>query len=269
MTRRVLAIGAGSFICKAFVQAVPAGWAVTGVSHDQWAAEALNTFETVINFALDPAMRHGDYDANKDIDLAIARACAKAETHFVMLSSRKVYGLTDGSPSTEDSPLAPADAYGRNKLRSEDAVRDVLGDRATILRLSNVFGFEPGRTSFFGIAGKGLVEDGQITLDVSPFVARDFLSVEDCAVMIWQVVAARAFGVFNLGRGNAVAIGQIALWLIEGFGAGRLVVSSPREYDPFVLDIFRFQERCGPFRHSSLREQCIKIGARLQSTCLF
>ena len=47
---------------------------------------------------------------------------------------------------------------------------------------------------------------------------------------------APARGVLNLGSGVALPVGRLALWLIEGFGRGRLVVESPEERDSFVLD---------------------------------
>ena len=47
-------------------------------------------------------------------------------------------------PLAETAPTGPSDAYGRHKLAVEHALRELLGERLTVLRLANVFGYERG-----------------------------------------------------------------------------------------------------------------------------
>jgi dTDP-4-dehydrorhamnose reductase/UDP-glucose 4-epimerase len=149
---------------------------------------------------------------------------------------------------------------------TEQAVQGMLGDRCTILRVSNVFDFEPGRHTFFGIALRTLKEEGRIVLDVSPYVRRDFVHAEDFASMLFRVIDRVPGGILNLGSGQAIEVGRIALWLLEGFGAGQLLVLTPEERDQFELDITRFESLFGPVEpKKDIRTRCLEIGRRLRS----
>ena len=97
-----------------------------------------------------------------------------------MLSSRKVYAPS-AAPLAETAPTGPSDAYGRNKLAVEDALRDLLGERLTVLRLANIFGYErsPAATTFVSISLDRLAREGRIHYAMSPFVERDFSAGRD------------------------------------------------------------------------------------------
>jgi nucleoside-diphosphate-sugar epimerase len=64
---------------------------------------------------------------NVDGARQVASAAAEAGVRrFVFVSSVKVHGeASHDAPLTADSPLAPADAYGRSKAEAEDALREV------------------------------------------------------------------------------------------------------------------------------------------------
>lgn len=70
---------------------------------------------------------------------AIARACALRSLPVVYLSTDYVFDGTGIQPFRPDHPTAPLGAYGRTKLRGEEAVRAAGGAHATILRTSWVF----------------------------------------------------------------------------------------------------------------------------------
>jgi dTDP-4-dehydrorhamnose reductase/UDP-glucose 4-epimerase len=110
----------------------------------------------------------------------------------------------------------------------------------------------------------GLADEGRIRFDMSPFVERDFLPVEACARVLACVVAAPPGGVLNVGSGIALPTGRLALWVLEGYGRGELVIESPREHDDFVLDVIELTRRYGPPCISDeLREACFELGRRL------
>ena len=73
--------------------------------------------------------------------VVFARRIADRDIAYAMLSSRKVYAPAE-TPLSETAPTGPTDPYGRHKLAVEDALRARLGDRLTVLRLANVFGYE-------------------------------------------------------------------------------------------------------------------------------
>jgi dTDP-4-dehydrorhamnose reductase/UDP-glucose 4-epimerase len=58
--------------------------------------------------------------------------------------------------------------------------------------------------------------------------------------------------------------GRLALWVLEGFGRGELVVESAAEKDTFVLDVSRLTDLYGrPCSLDDLRDACVAIGRRL------
>lgn len=270
MSMNVAVTGAGSMIAGALrARADTAHWRYVGhaeaLGSDAW----LDGVDLVINCAFAPRLKTEPYDAALDADLSIARRIAsRRSVRFVMLSSRMAYGPAGADPRLcEHRPGVPDRPYGIAKRTTELALQAVLGDRVTILRLSNVFGNEylPGRANFFGIALRNLREHDRITLDISPFVERDFIPVEEVAEALVKVVHAPRAGLFNVGAGVAIPTGRIAQWLIEGYGRGSLLVTDMREFDAFVLDISAAREAFGiaPVPIERVRARCVAIGRQL------
>ena len=99
---------------------------------------------------------------------------------------------------------------------------------------------------------------------MSPFVTRDFLPVQTCARLLTQIALAPPGGILNVGSGIALPTGRLALWVLEGFGRGALVIESPEERDAFVLDVGRLTRRYGPpCTYEELRGRCLELGRRL------
>jgi UDP-glucose 4-epimerase len=265
---RVAVVGSGSLVAGALRQhPQAASWDY--IAHDRALADCdwLEGVGLVINCAIDPRLKTSAYDVAFDVDVRLAQLLSP-HTRYVMLSSRLAYG-----PAGPDMRLVeqcqpkPDRPYGINKLTTERALTALLGDRLTVLRLSNVFGAEdrPGRQSFFAQALRKLRSEGRIVLDMSPFVERDFIPAEEVAQALFQVARAPRPGLFNLGAGRGVATGRIAQWLIEGYGEGHLEVQSLREFDAFWLDMEAAGRafRIAPVPVSRIRDRCRQLGAQL------
>jgi hypothetical protein len=84
-----------------------------------------------------------------------------------------------------------------------------------------------------------LAAEGEIRFDMSPFTRRDFVPAEVAGRAVAALLRAPPGGIVNIGSGVALECGRLALWLIEGRGAGRLVCASPDERDTFALDVGR------------------------------
>ena len=143
-------IAGGGFIGRAVAEAL--GPAARLVPHDAVDGPGLLDGVRVVLWA----GRHPDLGTARwalagDLELRMAQRAASAQVSFVSLGTRKVYAPASG-PLGEDAPVGPVDLYGRQKLRLEHALADILGPRLTRLRLANIFGYEhsPGRASFLG-----------------------------------------------------------------------------------------------------------------------
>ena len=251
---------------KAVLAEASSDLALTAISHQQVHDVDFGAYGTVINTAYDPRYMRMPYDAAFDFDRKVAELTVRGGAHFVMMSTRRVYGPAKKLPIAENAPTRPIDNYGGNKLRTENEVRRLLGDHCTVLRLANVFGYEPGRHTFFGIALDTLRRHRRIVLDANPFVKKDFLPLPECAAAIISVLRKKPSGTFNLGYGTGTEIGRIAMWLIEGYSEGDLLVTSSEERDAFVLDSSRLWALMDmPQRAYSIRDYCIEIGKRLRN----
>jgi dTDP-4-dehydrorhamnose reductase/UDP-glucose 4-epimerase len=264
---RLLLVGKNSFIARYVLNELPKDSVLAKSHGDLTAADLLDGVDIVLNCAKHPDSNRDDYDFHEqDPDLALARRIGERDIRMIMLSSRKVYAPSD-QPLSEDSPLGPSDAYGRNKLLAEQEVKNIVGDRLTILRLANIFGDEriEGRRSFLALALNRLAEQQQIHYDMNPFVERDFLPVDILASLLTRIVREPPGGVMNVGSGIGLPTGHIALWIMEGYGGGQLLIDSHEQKDRFVLDISRLRERYGtPCTLDDLRERCLELGRGLR-----
>ena len=104
--------------------------------------------DVVLNCAaynqVDLAERERDaaFRVNADGPRILAEGASRTGARLVHFSSDYVFdgARPDGVPYTEDDPACPVNVYGESKLQGEEAVREVLGDRSLVLRLSWVFG---------------------------------------------------------------------------------------------------------------------------------
>jgi dTDP-4-dehydrorhamnose reductase/UDP-glucose 4-epimerase len=263
---QTLLVGHHSFLAQHALGALGRVKAVGHEAIDQ--PDLLDGVGCVINFARHPLAGSDSYRLETmDADLRLAARIGNRPIAFVMLSSRKVYASST-EPLSETAAIGPGDLYGRHKLAVEQALRDLLGERLTVLRLANIFGYEhiPGRRTFLALCLDRLAREGRIHYGMSPFVARDFLPAEAFARVLGRIAASPPGGILNVGSGIALPTGRLALWIVEGFGRGELVIESTTEKDPFVLDIGRLQDLYGaPCSWADLRAACVAIGRRLAS----
>lgn len=266
---RVALVGKTSFMAKAMQEdGIGKDW--LWLSHGEALTESgwLDQVDCIVNFAYAPVLRKESYNEENDVDLKLAKIIQDHNIHYVMLSSRMVYGHPDGAEELrEDMIPAPENIYGQNKRRIEEAlVRTLDEDRVTRLRLSNIFGFEPDRASFFGMALTRLAQEGKIVYDMNPFVRRDFLSVWRFGKALENICARPYGGVYNLGAGFGVETGLIAEWLIEGYGSGALLIENMQRRDIFWLDMSKTNAQfdLSPLEQQDIRQDCVRCGQQMK-----
>lgn len=197
------------------------------LSHDEIAQQSclIRASEVVVNLGVHPDVYKGRVDAETNTDLHLARLLEDTDTHYVMLSSRTVYGIHNDPIVTVDTPLNLDTPYASAKGAFERCVQKVLPkERITILRQTNVMGDERNRKSTFGFFFDSLMRDGKITITHDPDSARDFMDIDAFCAVVRAVAKNPKSGIYNVGIGEPISLRQAAQAVADGYG-GHVAVS--------------------------------------------
>lgn len=269
--QKILIVGKNSFLARRFLSSVQAPERYLAVSHEQaFDEEIYRQAACVINFAIHPGYRDRPYASERDMDSRIAEMVSRSAAknlHYVMLSSRAVYGPDVAMGAREETVGEARSVYGRNKRITENRLIEILGERASLLRIGNVIGDEQGtgRLTFMSQALDRLVAHKEIVLDISPQVRRDFLPDSRFVRILEAVCENPPPGPTNVGSGLPLPVGSVARWIIEGYGEGALRINDDGRRDEFWLDVSKLRARFG-FRieEMEIANHCRTIGARLR-----
>ncbi len=268
----IVVVGKSSFIARSILDRIgDCGWMY--LSHNDALSDTSWVRDTncLINFAFSPALKSGPYLPDQDIDLALARIVVNRPIHYIMASSRLVYGHgPEKFRIRETYPTTPATLYGQNKLSTENALLSTLDpDRVTILRLANVFGHELYRSLFFGRMLTSLKETGKIIFDTDPRSRRDFFAVWHLADALSIITQNLYPGIFNLGSGIGTSCADIATWAIEGFGSGTIESTNDGSItDQYWLDTAKAHAiwpSLPEITQNTIRSDCIDCGSWLKN----
>lgn len=268
----IIVVGKSSFLAQS-VKAHPlcADWVFLShkeaLSDPQWLDEA----ECVINFSFPPAFKTQGYDAKNDTDTLLAGMIREHPLiHYIMLSSRMVYSESEDNPGFKEGQTEhPSSLYGQAKLTVENSLLSILGkEHLTILRLSNIFGHELGRHTFFGTALTTLLNEKKIFMDIAPDNERDFLAVWHFTEALVKIARNPVPGLYNLGTGFGTGCGLIAQWLIEGYGEGELIITNTSKRGQFWLNMQKTRTAFGleEITADILQKDCIECAQNLR-TC--
>lgn len=229
---KILVVGKNGLIGSSFAR-----WskAVDVISHTEIGAIDFTKYESVVNCSISPEYRNSAYNEKNDMDLIVAQKAQESNIRHIMISSRKVYGISnDLKTYTEDSPINPVDFYSENKVITEEKIRSNL-EKYTILRGTNIFGNEYGRKSFMGFCLTQLKDSDKIVFTISGEVKRDFIHVDEVSRILEKVCSVGKNGTYNLSSGYGLTISEVPKILIAGKGSGEFECSGPI-LDQFVLD---------------------------------
>lgn len=243
----IVVIGKTSFIARQFLATHDRATTIAVGHAELGKVKNIPDITSIINFAFAPELYNGIYQSELDIDRKCGAIAAERGIHYVMMSSRKVYNDECQWNAREDALAKGQDSYGKNKIRIEQELVQLLGSRLTILRPGNIVGFERqlGRTRFGAYLLNQLANKGEIRLTVSPHVRRDIVPVDYFCEVLNRVIEKKPSGIFNVGAEQAVGVGQIASWMLEGFGGGTLTAESTEVTDEFQLDSSKLKSKFG------------------------
>jgi dTDP-4-dehydrorhamnose reductase len=231
MAQKVLVVGENSFIAKHLLT-------FDKVSYYNFNDVDLSKYDTVINCALNPLYKSKPYDESIDVDLSVGKRTCDSGLHYIMLSTSKVYGNSHELKTyAEEDECFPYDYHSENKLITEQKLLTNYSQQTTILRGSNIFGYEPGRDSFTGYCIKQLIENNSIELTIDKNTIRDFLPVEVAADIIKRVVEYQPTGIYNLSSGDGITVGDFIYILMSGYNMnGKIIYKDSKPDRQFILN---------------------------------
>lgn len=265
----ILVIGQSAFLAQPLQHLeISKNWYFMGHDVASGTEQWPENIKTVINFACEPKVREGVYS---DLDHQYAQKAKDIGAAYITLSSRAVYGVSPEPAELIEtqSPYEEITPYGHAKrLIEHDLIENF--DHITILRLANIFGFEYSpnypRPTFFGTMLKSLKEKNEIVFNMGPNTKRDFLPVDIFTSWLEIILQNPRSGIFNLGAGFGTQVGDIAGWVIDGYGSGTIVSPDAEIRDSFVLDMSKTQATYSlpSISAEEIQKHCIEIGQRLK-----
>ena len=167
----------------------------------------------IINCSSNKEFVKKKYQVRNDNDLIIAKKIINSDTKLIMLSSRKVYNSKFNIKEFDKEK--PNCNYSRNKLLSENSVRNILHNRVLILRISNIIGLPNKKkrklhNSFSDIFFE-MVKNGYIYNNKK--IYKDFISIKKFCEIIFKLLQKNSFGLYNISVGKKVYLSKIVAWL--------------------------------------------------------
>jgi nucleoside-diphosphate-sugar epimerase len=240
---KVLIVGDNSFVGRNFYNSIKLNDTVIAniIPYSQLHHIDLKRYDVVLNCAITYEYKTQKYNNKYDLDYLVGLKAQEAGCQYIMMSTRKVYGNSiELSVYDELSTLKPFDRYGENKVKTEMAL-DSLVENLTILRGSNIYGFEQGRSSFVGYCMTQLKSLNIIDYDMDENIKRDFISIDTVSEVLKQVCLIKPKGIFNLSSHYGLPIGEVARFLILGYGSGKFTSNVTCDKEQFILDNRRLE----------------------------
>jgi nucleoside-diphosphate-sugar epimerase len=162
-----------------------------------------------------------DYDA-RPFDTVEAHASLVSEIlragrfeRIVYLSSTRLYDGLAKAEVDEAEPLVfdPADprrVYDLSKALGETLVMTRAGGRGRVARLANVYDWADGAPGFLSEWLIRARTEKQIALQSSPFLARDYIHLDDVVDALIALAASPEPQIVNVASGELCANGEIA-----------------------------------------------------------
>lgn len=260
---KTLIVGENSFIGKHLVN-------FDSISHEKIDQVDLYKYNNVINCAIDPYYKTQSYKEKNDFDFYVGKKSVENNCHYIMLSTSKIYGNNKLLKIySENSMTNPFDYYSENKLITENKLLSNFNEKITILRLSNIFGFEINRTSFVGYIMSQMIKDNKIKLTIPENTKRDFLFVNDAIDIIEKVCYNQIEGIFNLSSNFGLQAIDIIDNLIIGYNKVVVIEKHEQVMDrQFIMDNSKLKNALqidiGPFNYDgvfkNLGEELARFG---------
>ncbi len=213
---RLLLTGANGFIGSYFVKQYAHHYDIKKFSFvkDDFEALHVNDIDVIIHLSalvhqMDGACQDEYEKINVSQTLALAQKAKKEGVkHFIFMSTIKVYGEETNSVYTEKSTCNPIDAYGKTKLKAEQALQELVDEKfkVSIIRTPIVYGY--------GVKAnmKNLIE----LIDATPILPfgsiynkRSFVYVGNLCAMIECIIEKKMEGIFLASDDSSLSTSEL------------------------------------------------------------
>ena len=170
-------------------------------------------YDYIINTSINKNYINKKYNKKFDNDLKISNYLDPKKNIFIFLSSRKVYKSKENIRETDK--LNPLTHYSKNKLITENFLKNKFKKNILILRISNIIGYKLNVKKklhktfvdlFYEKAKKGFIYDNKERF-------KDFLSVQKFSQILIMIIKKDLRGTYNVSIGRKIYLNQIIKWL--------------------------------------------------------
>jgi len=169
-------------------------------------------YDYIINTSINKNYINKKYHKNFDNDSKISNFLDPKKNTLIFLSSRKVYKSKENIK--ENSKLKPLSNYSKNKLITENFLKNKLKSNLLILRISNIIGFKKKQKNlhstfvdmFYEKAKKGFIYDNGKKF-------KDFLSIQKFSQILEMIIRKDLRGIYNVSIGKKIYLSEIIDWL--------------------------------------------------------
>ncbi len=238
--QKVVIIGRNSYLA-AGLQSHLENCAVSWLEFNDWRdnISLLAEADWIINFAMSPACYQKDMPEDELLDIQIARCIKDFNAKYIFISSRKVYGQSSQCIChKETDPLLGQDWYARNKIKTEQRLKEILPGRLTILRISNVLG-EPvlrkGYKTFIGWICENFLQSGKLIVTQNISSVKDFVTKSFIHENLVKIIGQKIVGTFNLSSGIGMQVREV----LAGYVGEENLIDEGQHLplaDQFILD---------------------------------
>lgn len=223
------------------------------------------------NAALVPLSKSGKgfWEVNVEVGRIAAEEAGRAGvSSFIHMSSSAIYGAAKEQPITLSTPPCPVEAYGRSKLASEVAVREIcerFGVQLVIIRPRTILG--PGRLGIFQILFKWISSNASVYVIGTGNVPFQFIHARDLMAAYMLAVERSKAGTYNVGTDRYGTMRQALENLIAYANSRSKVLSLPKTLTTRtlqLLDLLRLSP-LAPYHYLTYHKPfCFDIDAVLQ-----
>ena len=213
--KRILLIGKRGFLGNHLNQCLRKNFQIKFISFREISnlKRSKAKYDYIINTSINKNYINKKYAKKFDNDLKISNYLDPKKNIFIFLSSRKVYKSKENIRETDK--LNPLTNYSKNKLITENFLKNKFKKNILILRISNIIGYKLNVKKklhktfvdlFYEKAKRGFIYDNKKRF-------KDFLSIQKFSQILIMIIKKDLRGTYNVSIGRKIYLNEIIKWL--------------------------------------------------------